>query len=268
MVRATLARAVARDGVGVHSGQMCRVRLRPAPFGAGLSAQLASGSLPIDWRAASGGAGCTRLATDTGQLDTAEHLLAALSALGVTDAILEVQGPEIPILDGSAAGWVEALDEAGLVAGPPLSPRPLPRVEVQAAGGSAVAGPGPDQLAVVVDFGADGPRGELQVERTSAAFRAQIAWARTFVRAVDVPRLRAAGRGLGASEANTVVWPTSPLRAPDEPVRHKLLDAWGDLSLLGPICGSVRVIRGSHALHHALIAEIVEAWGRERSEPT
>ncbi|HHO54446.1 MAG TPA: UDP-3-O-acyl-N-acetylglucosamine deacetylase [Deltaproteobacteria bacterium] len=261
MVRRTLVRTVVRDGVGVHSGQPGSVCLRPAPFGEGLVAQLPSGPVPIGWRSATAGAGCTVIAGPSGEVHTAEHLLAALDALGVTDAILEVQGPEIPILDGSALGWIEALDEAGVVSGPALQPLQLPQVRVEAAGGVACAGPGPDRIAVEVDFGASGPRGALAVARTADAFCREIAWARTFVRAADVLSLRAAGRGLGASEDNTVIWPTSPLRAGDEPVRHKLLDAWGDLSLLGPVSGSVRVVRGSHALHLALIARIVEAWG-------
>ncbi len=260
MVRATLARAVERSGVGVHSGEPARARQIPAAFGAGLRLQTSAGRTPVDAHHAQPGAGCTVLVGAAGRISTAEHLLAALSALGLTDATIAIDGSELPILDGSAQGWSEALDEAGSVAGPACRARELPEVRVEAAGGVGIASPGPDRLSVVVDFGAGGPQGTLAVDRTAEAFRREVAWARTFVRAEDVDRLRAAGRGRGASADNTVIWPAGPLRAPDEPVRHKLLDAWGDLALLGPLRGSVRIERGSHALHLALIASIVEAW--------
>ena len=257
MVRQTLGASVCRSGVGIHSGAPARVTLRPAPFGSGLVLQTPTSSVPVSWAEATAVPGATRI----GSILTPEHLLAALAALGVTDAIVAVSGPEIPALDGCSEGWVAAIDQAGREGGPDLVRRALPRVEVAAAGGTASAGPGPDRIGVEVDFGGAGPAGRLDLARDEATFRTEVAWARTFVLSHQIEALRAAGRGRGAGLDNTVVWPTGPLRSDDEPVRHKLLDAWGDLALLGPVRGWVRVVRGSHALHHALLRRIVRAWG-------
>ncbi len=169
---------------------------------------------------------------------------------------MHLTAAEVPALDGSALGWVQAIDEAGRAEGPGLEVREVPSRRVEAAGGQAWCEPGDDVIRVEVDHGEGGPRGALEVPRTEAAFRAEVAWARTFVLERDVARLRATGRGAGASAENTVVWPTSALRAPDEPVRHKLLDLWGDWALLGPVRGRVVAIRGSHALHLALALEV------------
>lgn len=246
----TVARPVARSSAGIHSGAACVARLCPAPFGTGVIFRTVDGDVPAQLAFAEAVPGATRLARGSARVDTPEHLLAAVCALGVTDLLVELGGPEVPALDGSAQGWVEALDEAGRVDGPPLSLPEVVAAEVAAAGGVAWIGPGA-RIAVEVDFGADGPRGSLAGPLTEAFFRAEIARARTFVLARDVERLRASGRGRGATAANTRVW--SPGDPADEPVRHKLLDAWGDLALLGPAAVALRVVRGSHALHHAVL---------------
>lgn len=244
-----------REGVGVHSGEPARLELRPAAFGHGLVFHTADGEVPAALAWARAEPGATVLRCGAARVSTPEHLLAALSALGVTDAELHLTGPEVPALDGSARPWVEAIDEAGRVDGPALEPwTPTEPVVAEARGGRAWLGPSAaPSIRVEVDFGAGGPMGKLSVPLTEAAFREHVAWARTFVRAEDVKQLVAEGRGRGASPENTVVWPLAELRAPDEPVRHKLLDAWGDLALLGPSRCSVRVVRGSHALHLALL---------------
>lgn len=257
-IRATLAKPVVREGVGVHTGALARVTLRPARFGTGLRFLVNGSWVPVKPAHARAHVGCSRLDAEGQLVLTPEHLLAALHGLGVTDLEIEISGPEVPILDGSAAEWVSGLDEAGRVWGPELPTRELPRREVNAFGGRARCGPGPDQLEVQVDFGAGGPKGNYTVLRSETAFRLEIAWARTFVRECDVEQFRAAGRGRGMTEDNTVLWPRSSLRAPDEPVRHKLLDLWGDLAVLGPFRGWVLVERGSHALHHALVGTLVE----------
>jgi UDP-3-O-[3-hydroxymyristoyl] N-acetylglucosamine deacetylase len=202
--------------------------------------------------------GCTVLARESAAIYTPEHLLAALCALGVTDVFAALEGPEVPALDGSACGWVEAIDKAGRSAGPPLvlwAPRET--VEVSGWDGQAWLGPGA-HLSVEVDF-EEGPVGTLSVPQDEASFRRDIMWARTFVLARDVERLLAAGRGKGANADNTLVWPQGQRRAPDEPIRHKLLDAWGDLALLGPCEVAMRVLRGSHALHQALLRKVAGA---------
>ena len=150
-----------------------------------------------------------------------------------------------------AGPWVDAIDEAGRLDGPPLVPFTLARTfRVDGAGGWATLGPG-RRLSVEVAF-EGGPAGALALPMDEASFR-QIARARTFVMAADIDRLRAAGRGRGATAENTVVWPGTALRSTDEPVRHKLLDAWGDLALLGPCRVAMHVVRGSHALHQQLL---------------
>lgn len=113
--------------------------------------------------------------------------------------------------------------------------------------GRATLEPG-GSVAVRVEF-PGGPAGELEVEATEQAFRREVCWARTFVLERDLERLRASGRGRGATPENTAVWPGGALRSPDEPIRHKLLDAWGDLALAGPIRARWAVERGSHRLH-------------------
>lgn len=260
--RATLAGPATRSGPGLHLGVDARVRLGPAPFGSGITFVTPSGPVPADLAHADAEPGCTVLRCGAASVSTPEHLLAALCALGVTDAVVDVDGPELPALDGSALDWVRAIDEAGRVDGPPLRPVHLAtELRVDGFGGSVTAFPAaePGALAVDVDFGAGGPVGQLRVPRTEAAFRAEIAWARTFVLARDVDALRAAGRGRGATADNTVLWPGGAVQ-PDEPVRHKLLDAWGDLALLGPgLAASITVSRGSHRLHLAGLREVARA---------
>jgi UDP-3-O-[3-hydroxymyristoyl] N-acetylglucosamine deacetylase len=237
--------------IALHAGVPARARLLPAPWGAGRVFVRDGARIPADLAHATAEPGATVLSAGGVEVRVVEHLLAALDALGVTDVAVEVDGPELPAGDGSALDWVAAIDRAGRVEGP-LAPDPdVVPTEVAAHGGVARLGPG-DTVSVEVDF-PDGPRGALRVRRTEAAFRAQIAWARTFVLAREVEALRAAGRGRGATAANTVVWPDAPLRSPDECVRHKLLDAWGDLALRGPGPAAFHVVRGSHRLHVAAL---------------
>jgi UDP-3-O-[3-hydroxymyristoyl] N-acetylglucosamine deacetylase len=253
MVRRTLARSVRRTGHGLHSGRAVALTLTPARFGAGIVFVTPEGRVPADVDHASPGEGATVLAAGHARISTPEHVLAALAALGVTDAEIHLVGGETPALDGSALPWVEAIDEAGRADGPPLAPwTPLASVAIEHDGGRATIEPGGPELHVRIDYGLEGPSGALLVPLAEKAFRDEVCWARTFVLSRDVERLRAAGRGGGATEANTVVWPGRALRSPDEPVRHKALDAWGDLALLGPLHARVTIERGTHALHLAL----------------
>lgn len=258
--RRTLAAPFSRRGVGVHTGRPATVTVRPAPWGTGIRFRLGPEVVParIDHVVPQGGA--TWLRAGERRVGTVEHLLAALYGSGISDAEVEVEGEEVPVLDGSAAPWVEALAAAGRIAGPPADPLVLQEaLEVEARGGRARAWPHPAcELSVDVDFGRGGPRGHASVVLEGDRFQREVAWARTFVLERDIPTLRAAGRGLGATPTDTVVWgadgPLVSLRAPDEPVRHKLLDLVGDLALLGrPLRGRIHVERGSHALHHALV---------------
>lgn len=248
----TLRREVEVEGVALHAGGPVRARLAPAAWGSGRVFVVDGVPIPADLDHARADPGATVLAAGGAEVRVVEHLLATLDALGVTDVVVRVDGPELPAGDGSALCWVAAIDAAGRVDGPPLPGRaPLRETKLAAHGGVARLGPG-DVVGVEVDY-PDGPRGAVRVRRTEAAFRAQIAWARTFVLARDVDALRAAGRGRGATPENTVVWPLAALRAPDECVRHKLLDAWGDLALRGPGPAAFDVARGTHRLHLAAL---------------
>jgi UDP-3-O-[3-hydroxymyristoyl] N-acetylglucosamine deacetylase len=253
MRRRTLAAECSVHGIGVHTGAAARLVLGPAAWGQGLYFEVAGVRIEADLTTARGERGSTVLSCRGREVRTPEHVLAALSGLGVTDARLVLEGPEVPIGDGSALPWVEALDAVGWVEGPPLEALEVAtRVEVEGFGGRAWLAPGAGRrLTVEVDYGRGGPQGSLDLVLDEAGFRG-LAAARTFVLREHAEAARAAGLGRGATADNTVVWPGADLRMPDEPVRHKALDAVGDLALLGPWAGHLHVQRGSHRLHHRL----------------
>jgi UDP-3-O-[3-hydroxymyristoyl] N-acetylglucosamine deacetylase len=208
-------------------------------------------------------------ATVIAGVSTVEHLLAALVGGGVTDAVIEVTGREVPILDGSARPWCEALAGVGLRGGPAASTlQVIAPVEWWDGPRGGRWSPHPGAVvSVAVDFGAaDHLRGSAEIDLRAGEFAVEAGWARTFVMERDVERLRAAGLGRGASMANTVVvgmdGVVGTLRHPDEIVRHKLLDAVGDLALLGaPLRGRLEVVRGGHAVHHELVRALLETPG-------
>jgi UDP-3-O-[3-hydroxymyristoyl] N-acetylglucosamine deacetylase len=216
---------------------------------------------------------CTRLAADRADVLTPEHLLAALTGLRVDNAHLELEGPEVPILDGSALPFAQAIREAGIVTQAAAArtlrlPRPvwvadgerhvlaLPagRLEVTLATdfGRACAGP------AVFHLEFPSPPDD---EAASEAFVTQLAPARTFCFEDEVAALLAAGLGAGGSLENTLVLadegPSRPLRFEDEPIRHKALDLLGDLALLGGrLSAHVIAVKAGHALHTAAAEQI------------
>jgi UDP-3-O-[3-hydroxymyristoyl] N-acetylglucosamine deacetylase len=263
----TLAAPVERQGVGLHSGATCRVRLQPSSregywvgwLGApreGLQ-RLSPGQV-VDTRL------CTCLRLGARRLATVEHLLAALAGTGVSQAELWLEGEEIPLLDGSALPWVEAIAEVGLR---PVGPRPpllLSQPLTRHQGESfAVALPAAaPRLAAAVEYpqGAIG-RQVYSLDLTPASFVAELAPARTFGFLEQVEQLRASGLIQGGALDNALVcdgdrWLNPPLRYPEEPVRHKLLDLLGDLALVGIPQAQVFAYRGSHGLHTTLAAAL------------
>lgn len=271
-VHHTVERIVEIEGPGLHSGERCRVAIHPARFGSGIRfhAWGTDRHVPALVAYARAGAGCTvleRPASATGpslRVSTPEHLLAAAHAGGYSDLRVEVQGPELPALDGSALPWCALLEEAGLRAGPRRAALALrSAVRVERDGAWAEARPDAEErLRVEVDHG-PALAGVAETAPDEGSFVEDVAWARTYVMARDIEALRAQGRGRGADASNTVVYgergPLTDERGPREGVRHKLLDLIGDLALAGaPLRARVVVHRGTHALHLDLVRAILE----------
>ncbi len=267
----TLAAAVERRGVGLHSGGEARVRLQPSErpgFHVGWldRPDLLLQRLQPEQVCAT--QLCTTLQLEGRRLATVEHLLAALAGCGVSQAEILVEGEEIPLLDGSALPWVEAIAEAGLRR---LGPRPQLRlsggpITVQHGASFALALPAEGlRLGAAIEFPQPAiGRQVFSLELTPERFVAEIASARTFGFLDQVEQLRAAGLIRGGALDNALVcdgegWLNPPLRHPDEPVRHKLLDLLGDLALVGLPQAQVFAYRGSHGLHTALASALAAA---------
>jgi UDP-3-O-[3-hydroxymyristoyl] N-acetylglucosamine deacetylase len=215
----------------------------------------------------------TTLSAEGVSIETVEHLLSALQGLGVDDVRVEVDGPEVPILDGSAAPFVILIHEVG------LRPLPAPReylkvlapVEVVHGAKSARLLPS-DQLRISYTIGFDHPllrHQAVTLRITPVAYAEEVAPARTFGFLRDVEALRRSGLALGGSLENAVVIGESgvlnnKLRYEDEFVRHKVLDAIGDLALLGhPLIAHLEANKAGHALHAALAQKLLDtpaAW--------
>jgi UDP-3-O-[3-hydroxymyristoyl] N-acetylglucosamine deacetylase len=215
----------------------------------------------------------TSLAARGVSVDTVEHVMSALNGLGVDDVLVVVDGPEVPILDGSAAPFVILIHEAGLK--PLASPRRYLKVlrPVEVVRGAKSVRVSPDEhFRVSYTIGFEHPllrHQAVSVRLTPQAYADGIAPARTFGFLRDVETLRRNGLALGGSLENAVVIGESgvlnnKLRYEDEFVRHKVLDAIGDLALLGhPLIGHLEAVRAGHALHAALVQKLVEtedAW--------
>jgi UDP-3-O-[3-hydroxymyristoyl] N-acetylglucosamine deacetylase len=262
--RRTLKREAACTGIGLHSGKPVRLRLRPAPAEHGIRFVRTDIGVEIPATLAHIGAQdhATTLQKDGVSIGTVEHLLAALSALGVDDVLVEVDGPEVPVLDGSAAPFVMLLHEAGLrvLAVPRLYIKVRQPVEVVHGGKSARLIPS-DHFEVRYTIGFDHPllrHQALSLRLSGRAFTDSIAPARTFGFLREVELLRKSGLALGGSLENAVVIGetgvlNNKLRFADEFVRHKILDAVGDLALLGrPLIARFEATKAGHALHAAV----------------
>jgi len=276
----TLRKAVSCEGVGVHSGVLSRLVLVPAPEGTGIVFRRTdhpgvAGLVPARFDKVTD----TKLGTTIGNVYgvkvlTVEHLMAAIVGCGVTNLFVEINGAEVPIMDGSSAPFVEAIDEAGIRELAALRRfikvlKPI-RVEEGSSFGEIVPHSG-FHLDVEIDFST--PligRQRMAFEMSPGIFRNELARARTFGFMSDVERLWKAGLSLGANLTNTVaigddrIMNREGLRDPQEFVRHKMLDAVGDLSLAGlPILGSFRSVRGGHRLNSLVVQALLadtSAW--------
>lgn len=276
----TIASPIAFVGIGLHSGERAHMRLRPAQAGKGI--RLVRRDLPVSeqsfdlhWEAVKTSTLCTAIGNCYGhEVSTIEHLLSALAALNIDNITIELDGPEIPIMDGSALPFVEALDNAGIQhLDAPRSVivirRPI-RLQ-QGASWAEFLPDGSRRITVSIDFNARiiGTQ-TMSIDLTPSVYRREIAPARTFGFAEQLVPLRRRGLALGGSIKNAIlvregrVANLEGLRFRDEFVRHKVLDVVGDLSLAGlPIVGHYRGNRPGHQLNTDLVALLMEdrtAW--------
>jgi UDP-3-O-[3-hydroxymyristoyl] N-acetylglucosamine deacetylase len=278
----TLQDHVTVAGIGVHSGAPATLTLHPAEPNTGI-AFLRCGTdgqpdreLSANYRSVTATEFATVLGDQSGPaVSTTEHVLAALHGLGIDNAIVEVDGPEVPIMDGSAAPFVTAIDQAG-IATLPESRRYIQVLKpVRIAKGDSYGELRPHArgLRIETEIEFDHPligRQTFATEVEPDLFRRELARARTFGFMRDVAKLWSAGYALGASFENTVVIAENRVlnpegvRFPDEFVRHKAVDAIGDLALAGaPLIGAYRSIRGGHKLNHAVLTALMadrSAW--------
>lgn len=268
----TLADSVTLNGIGVHSGGPASVTLHPADANTGILFQRSTPDGDVEivgtWQSVSATALCTVLGDPShGGVSTVEHLMAAFRGLGVDNAIVEIDGPEMPIMDGSASAFVEAIDATGLVslnAGRRYIRIKKPVRVVQGDQWSELRPYGGQRFNITIDFdnALIGVQ-KLDIELTPDAFRNEIARARTFGSVQDVEKLWKLGFQMGSSLENSValdgdrVLNPEGTRWPDEFVRHKALDAVGDLALAGlPIMGEYRSYKGGHRMNHNVLVEL------------
>ena len=276
-------------GVGVHSGLPVSLTIGPASVDAGFVFVRGDPHGPDrEVRATAHSVISTELATCLGDRDgpvvaTAEHVLAALRGMGVDNATIEIDGPEVPMMDGSAAAFVAAIDQAGIVT--QSAPRRFLQVlkPVQVAMGDCFGELRPHaagfRAEVEIDFA--NPmigRQTYRFDLSAEAFRREICRARTFGFVSQVARLWTAGFARGASFENSVVFDETRLLNPeglryaDECARHKVLDVVGDLALAGlPLLGAYRSVRGGHKLNHAVLTALIadrSAWRVVEAETT
>ena len=274
----TIDRDLVLSGIGVHSGAEVSIILHPAEADTGWTFLVNKGAgrlarIPADFRMVSNVTLCTVLSDGKGAtVATVEHLLSALRGMNIDNIEIEIDGAEVPVMDGSAAPFVDAIDEAGIrvLDEPRRWIKVLKPVRIESGESSAELRPHNGcRYDVTIDFETSLiGRQHLSVDLTPSVYRREISRARTFGFMKDVKALWAVGRALGSSLENTValgedrILNPEGLRWKDEFVRHKTLDAIGDIALAGaPILGEFRSVRGGHRIN----AMMVEALYKDRS---
>lgn len=276
----TIAREIELTGTGVHSGAPVSVSLHPAEADTGLRFLVTKrgrviADIPANVQQVKNLTLCTVIGDEHGNtVSTVEHLLAALRGLSIDNCYIEIDSKEVPIMDGSSAMFVEAIDEAGVTE--LQAPRTYIKVlkPIRVEDGDCFGEIMPHSgfhLDIEIDF--DTPiigRQRLAYEMTPGVFRNELSRARTFGFMSDVERLWKNGLALGANLNNTVaigddkVMNPEGLRYPEEFVRHKMLDAVGDLSLAGhPLLCKYRSVRGGHRLNASVLQALLAdefAW--------
>src|SRR5687767_11780629 len=270
----TLRRQISCAGIGLHSGNKVTLTLKPAAADTGIRFRRTDLGIeiPATVRNVSAFHYATVLAKDGATVETVEHLLAALVSVGVDNVIIELTQNEVPIMDGSAAPFLYLVQEAGVkrLSAPRRYMKVLRPVQISD-GDKRIAVYPSDHFKVSYTISFDHPllRHQSRTERiTEQSFAESIAPARTFGFLKEVETLRQNGLALGGSLENAIVigdaGVLNALRFEDEFVRHKILDAVGDLALIGhPLVGHVVAHRAGHGLHTALAAQLLEerdAW--------
>lgn len=271
------------SGITLHDGGVSQLTLLPAPIDTGLVFRRTDitdrdNIIPIRPESVTGVRNCTTVSNAAGvSVSTIEHLLAALSAAGVDNLVLELNGPELPALDGSSEPFLKLIEKVGIrrQAAARRYVRVLKTVEVRT--GDAIARIEPAdrlELDVTIDFADEAiGRQRLQIAPNVRAFRDRLASARTFARMHEVAALQEAGLSMGGSFDNAVVVDGADvlnpggLRFEDEFVRHKALDLVGDMYLGGPILGRVTTLKSGHGLNHDLLTALfadAAAWRYDR----
>jgi len=269
----TISREIQLTGTGVHSGAPVTMVMHPASVDTGLRFLVSRrgrivAEIPAHVEAVKNLTLCTVIGDDQGTtVGTVEHLLAALRGLGVDNCLIEIDSHEVPIMDGSSCVFVEAIDAVGLreQSAPRRFVKVLKPVRIEASGcwGELVPHHG-FRLDVEIDFPCDViGRQRLALDMSPGAFRHELADCRTFGFMSDVEKLWKAGLALGASLSNSVgigehgVMNEEGLRHPNEFVRHKMLDAVGDLALAGaPLLAHYRSYRGGHRINAHVLQEL------------
>ena len=271
-------------GVGLHSGQRVEITLRPAQPNTGIVFRRIDLALPVDIAVSAGAVSDTRLASTLAngsvKVHTVEHLMSACAGLGVDNLYVDVSAEELPILDGSAASFVFLLQSAGIVQqkAPRRFIRLLSTVSVQEGQGAAEKWARLEphhgyRLSFEIDFShpaVDATGQRVVFDMSTDSYSRDIARARTFGFTKDVEAMRASGLALGGGMDNAIVMDeykvlnAGGLRYDDEFAKHKILDAMGDLYLLGqPLLASYSARRSGHALNNRLLRELLkntDAW--------
>jgi len=268
----TLEQPVTTRGVGLHTGGQVTLTLRPAPADHGIVFHRVdlpgSPGIPATAAKVVDTALATNLGSGDARVGTVEHLLAALSGLGIDNVRVEVDGPEVPILDGSSGPFLYLVRSAGIrILEEPKSFVVIRRPVVLRDGDREASLSPCDRLRIdcAIDFHHPLVPGQaLSIDFSSNSFTRELARARTFGFLKDVEAMKSVGLARGGSLENAIVVDEfsilnpEGLRYPDEFVRHKMLDALGDLALFGhPVIGHLKVRKSGHALHHRLVSRVL-----------
>ncbi|MBD3663639.1 UDP-3-O-acyl-N-acetylglucosamine deacetylase [Sulfitobacter aestuariivivens] len=281
-MQTTIKSPISFSGKGLHSGAAATVTVRPAGAYHGIwfkriDISLGDRLIPARWDAVNRSPLCTKLENAAGlSVSTVEHLMAALAGCGIHNALVEIDGPEVPILDGSAIPFVRGFVQRGLrrLSAPVMAFEVLETVTVTDGDATASISPS-DTLRIdfEIDF-VDAAIGHQQksLVMNNGSFARELCDSRTFCRQADVDAMQANGLALGGNSGeNAVVFDgdkvVSPggLRHADEPVRHKMLDALGDLALAGgPLLGHYKGNRAGHSLTNTLLRKLFATPGAVR----